>query len=318
MPGYRADVPTSPTSGRRGALLALAGAICVGGLAFTQIKLVLEHVSPLVMAAGRVGFSAIAFLLVVTVQPHRRRRIEPRDRWAVLACGLGGSAGFHLLYSWGQQRVSVGIGAVVLGTMPVLVAAGEVTFLRHRLGLTQVLGLVLSVVGVTVMSWGPGAGDVSVPGLLAVVAATVVWSGVAVTTRSLGGRYDPWWLNTPGTLVGAVVMLVLVAPHRHELGALPGSGWFHLVWLGVVGSAFLYAALARTMADLSATTTASLSTVVTPLGVVVAWAGLGDRPTPAVVVGGVVVVVGALLVTAVRVPGTTPTPTAPTLPTVSG
>lgn len=294
----RCAVGSAAASGRTGALAGLAAAIGVGAVAFTQIKLVLDQVPPLVLAAGRVSFSALAFVLVVAAQPWRRRPVARADRWAVLACGLGGSAVFHLLYSWGQQRVSVGIGAVVLGTMPVLVAVGEVVFLRHRLRGSQVAGLLLSVVGVAVMSGGPGAGAVSVAGLLAVAAATLAWAGVVVTTRSLGGRYDPWWLNTPGTVVGAVVVLLLVAPDAGAFRALSPVGWFHVVWLGAVGSAFIYAALAAAVAHLPATTTASLSTLVTPLGVVVAWVALGDRPTTAVVVGGIVVVAGAWLVTA--------------------
>lgn len=284
-------------SGRTGALVALAGAIGVGSVSFTQIKLVLEQVSPLALAAGRVTFSALAFVLVVTLQPWRRRPIAAADRWRVFAAGFGGSAAFHLLYTWGQQRVSVGIGAVVLGTMPVIVAVGEVVFLKHRLRVVQLVGLVLSVVGVVVMSWGPGAGVVSLAGLLAVLAATVAWSGVVVVTRSLEGRYDPWWLNTPGTIAGALVMIALVAPTAGQYRELSAVGWANVVWLGAVGSAFIYAALAAAVAHLTATTTASLSTLITPLGVLVAWVGLGDRPTLAVVVGGVVVVLGAWLVT---------------------
>ncbi|WP_158220922.1 DMT family transporter [Kineosporia sp. R_H_3] len=298
------------TSGRRGAWLALGGAIAVGSVAFTQIKLVLEQVSPLALAAGRVGFSAVAFALVVTLQPWRRTPVAREDRLAVLACGLGGSAGFHLLYTWGQQRVSVAVGAIVLGCMPVVVGALEVVFLRHRLTMVQVGGLVLSVAGVTLMSFdGSGEGGDGAPlvrdaawfaGFAAVAGATVVWSAVSVTTRSLADRYDQWWLNTPGTLVGALVMaLLVVGTHRWpEYGDLSASGWLQVAWLGAVGSAFLYAALARAMQHLHATTTASVSTLVTPLGVVVAWVVLGERPSWPVVAGGAVVLVGAFLVTA--------------------
>ncbi len=274
----------------------MAGAIGVGSFAFTLIKVVLRDVSPLTLATGRVVFSALAFVTVVTLQPRRRRPIERADRLRLVACGLGGSAGFHVLFSWGQARVSVAVGAVVLALMPVLVAVAEVLLLGHRLGPRQAVGIGLSLAGVVAVSWGPGARTAtSLTGLAAVAGATVVWSAVTVTTRTLADRYDPWWLNTPGTVLGAAVMVVLVLPRAHELGRLSAVGWAEVAWLGAVSSAFIYAALARAMRDLSATTTASLSTLVTPVGVVVAWAGLGERPGLLTVLGSIVAVAGVLL-----------------------
>lgn len=274
----------------------MAAAVGVGSFAFTLIKVVLRDLSPLTLAAGRVVFSALAFVTVVVVQPRRRRRIDPADRWRLVACGVGGSAGFHVLFSWGQARVSVAVAAVVLALMPVLVAVAEVRFLRHRLASRQVAGIVLSLAGVVVVSWGPGAARAtSLTGLAAVAGATVIWSAVTVTTRTLADRYDPWWLNTPGTVVGALVMVAVAAPRAHELGRLSAVGWAQVVWLGAVSSAFIYAALARVMRDLSATTTASLSTLVTPVGVLVAWAALSERPSAVTVAGSVVAVLGVLL-----------------------
>lgn len=277
----------------------LAGAIAVGSLSFTLIKIVLRDLSPLTLAAGRVVFSAAAFTGVVTLQPQRRRPIERRDRWRVLACGLGGSAGFHLLFSWGQGEVSVAAAAIVLGTMPAMVAVGEVLFLAHRLSARAIVGLVLSLAGIAVIATAPddGRGRTSVLGLVAVAGATVVWAGVTLLTRGFDGRYDPWWLNTPGTVVGALVMLTLAAPRAHELAHLPLTSWWWLVWLGAVSSAFVYAAMAAAVAVLPATTTASLSTLVTPISVVVAWVQLGERPDAATFAGVAAVLGGVLLVT---------------------
>lgn len=300
------SAPPTSTTGRAGALAAVAAAVAVGSVAPSQIKSVLETLPPLALAAGRVGFSALAFTVVVLAQPWRRRPVEPRDRLAVLGCGLGGSAGFHLLYTWGQARVSVAVAAVILGCMPVVVAGLEVAFLRHRLGRLQLLGLLLSVAGVTVMSLGPqgGAGpDLRDPawiaGALAVAGAVAAWSGVTVATRSLADRYDPWWLNTPGTVLGALVMLALVAAGGDlpRFGDLDAVGWAQVAWLGAVSSAFLYAALAAAMRHLHATTVASLTTLITPLSGAVAWVALGERPHATVLAGGAVVVLGALLVT---------------------
>jgi len=275
----------------------MAGVVAVGSVAFTLIKVVLHHLSPLSLAAGRVVFSAIAFTAVVTLQPKRRRPIERADRLRVLACGLGGSAGFHIVFSWGQSHVSVPVSAVVLGSMPAMVALGEVLFLHHRLTRVHMAGLLLSVLGVAVISSGSGGSGHSTPaGIVAVIAATMIWSAVTLVTRSLAGRYDPWWLNTPGTVLGAVIMLALSANRFGEFTRLPLLSWVWLIWLGAVGSAFIYAAVAGAMKALSATTAASLATLVTPAGIVVAWIAIGDRPGINAAIGSAAVIGGVTLV----------------------
>lgn len=293
------DEPVSTGRGRAFALMA--GAVAVGSVSFTLIELVLRDLTPNALAAGRVVASAIAFITVVTLQPRRRRSIEPRDRVRVVLCGLGGSAGFHLLFSAGQDRVTVAVSAVVLGTMPAMVAALEWLFLHHRLTRSHAVGLVLSVLGIVVISWGAGGsggdGSSTPLGIALVAASTLVWASVTVATRSVADRYDAWWLNTPGTVLGAIVMLVVVAPRAGGFSGLSVGGWLMVVWLGAVGSAFVYAALTGAMQVLSATTTASLATLVTPVSILVAWVVLDETPTVASVVGSAVVVVGVVFVT---------------------
>ena len=276
-------------------------AIAVGSWSFTLIDVVLRHLSPSSVAAGRVVFSALAFVAVVVAQPRRRTTIASGDRLRVVLCGLGGSAGFHLLYSAGQHRASVASAAVVLGTMPAMTALGEWAFLHHRLDRRHAFGVVCSVAGIVIISWGAGGGDAngsgSLIGIVLVASATLVWSAVTVATRSVAGRYDAWWLNTPGTVLGALVMLGVAAGDVDGFTSLPWRDWMLLVWLGAVSSAFIYAALASAMQALSATTVASLGTLVTPLGIGVAWVALDQPPTAAAVAGSAVVVLGVALVT---------------------
>jgi len=272
----------------------MTAAIGVGAISFTLIKLVLREATPLTLATGRVTFSALAFVAVVTLQPGRRTPVAAADRGRLLAVGLGGSVGFHGLFAWGQQHVSVAAGSVVLALMPALVALGEIAFMGHRMARRQLSGLMACLAGLAVMSWGPGQGT-TWWGLAAVAGAVAVWAVVTLLSRSLVERYDPWWLNTPGTVLGAVILLLVAAGRTDDLGRLTTAGWVELVWLGAVSSAFMYAAIAQAMRVFTATTAATLLTVATPLSVAVAWLVLGERPTVAATVGGLVVVAGVLL-----------------------
>jgi len=286
------------STSRRAAYVLLGVAICIGSVSFTLIKLALDELSPYGLAAGRVVASAVMFMLVVGVGRNRRSPVPRRDRWLVLLAGLGGSMGFHVVLNAGYPHVSVAVAAVIMATTPVLVAVGEVVFLRHRLRHQQVAGLLLTLVGCSLIGLvGDGGGETTLLGVLLVLAAAALWAAVTVATRSVANTYDPWWLNTPGTVLGAVLMLAIRPSVISELAGLSWKGLLVTIWLGTASSAFVYYAYARVMQVLPATVTMSIGTVVTPLGVLVGWLWLGTAPTWVEVIGGAVVVCGAVLVT---------------------
>lgn len=277
----------------------LAAAISIGTFSFTFVKVALRELSAVGLATGRVVSSALLFALVMATSRRRYRRIERGNRIRVILCGLLGSAGFHLLFVWGQQRVSVAVAAVVMATMPMLVAVGEVTFLHHRLTAQHLLGIALCTVGCVAIGLAAGsAGGTSLLGAGAIGMAAIVWASVTVSTRGIAHLYDAWWLNTPGTLLGALVVLAIEAPNAAEFGALSLKGWLLVIWLGTASSAFIYFAMTRAMTTLSATTAISLSTIVTPSSMLVAWLLLGDAPGALELVAAAVVIAGVVLVTA--------------------
>lgn len=291
--------PTPQAISRRAAYLLLAANISVGSLAFTMVTIVLDDLSPMTLAAARVAVSALTFTAIVLAMPHVRRPVARGDRLRFFLCGFIGSVGFHVLYQYGQHRSSVAIASVVMATYPVLTSLGEVVFLRHRLHAMQVLGVLATVVGCAQIGLlgGNGATGASMIGVIALLGAAVAWAGVTVMTRSLGGRYDSWWLNTPGTIVGALVMLLIDAPHLGELGSLSWKGWLAVVWLGSASSAFIYYSTAKVLAVMSATTTTSIIMIVTPASILVGWVVLGERPGLVELVGAALVIAGVLTVT---------------------
>ncbi len=289
---------TPSTHDRRQAFILVAASIAIGSFSFTLVKIALRELSPLGLATGRVVTAALFYVAIIAARPSRRTPIRKGDRLRIVLSGLGGSVVFHLLFSWGQQRVTVAMAAVVMATMPAMVAAGEVLFLRHRLTRVHLAGLAAAMIGCAAIGLAGGDhGSTSLLGAGAIALATLTWAAVTVATRSITKSYDGWWLNTPGALLGAVLILGLEAPHLGEFGSLSLKGWLAIIWLGSASSAFIYYVMARVMTVISGTTASALGTVVTPTSVLVAWLVLGDAPSFAEVLGGICVITGAVLVT---------------------
>lgn len=288
---------TAPAPASRpvaGVLLALN--VSIGCVAFTLVKISLEELSPMGVAFGRVTASALLFLTVALAQPWRRTPIPREHRATIVLIGLSGSAGFHILFQWGQERVSVPIATVVMACTPVTVALLEVLFLRHRLTSRHLVGVALSTAGCIVIGLGTDGGSSSIWGALAIAAAMVMWAAGTVATRSIAGQYDSWWLNTPGTVIGMGIMLLVELPAIGEFGSITWKAWLAVIWLGTASSAFIYYTMTRAMTVFSATFAMGTGTVVTPGSMLVAWAVLGEAPGVAGAVGGAMAIAGVLLV----------------------
>lgn len=290
-------MPRSTTRSAAAGLLATN--IAIGSVSFTLVSLSLEELSALSLATARVVVSALTFAAVVLARPQLRTPIAKGDRAKVFFCGFAGSVVFHVLFQWGQQRVTVAVAAVTMATYPVLTSLGEVVFLRYRLRRAQAVGVVCAVAGCVLIALASSdtTGAVSIAGVLAVAAASVSWAAVTVVTRGFGDRYDSWWLNAPGTIVGGVAMLAISAPRLNEFADLSPKGWVAVVWLGSASSAFIYFSLAKVLTVISATTATAITSVVTPASILVAWGVLDQRPSAFELLGTVVVVIGVVVAT---------------------
>lgn len=277
-----------------GVLLALN--VSIGCVAFTLVKISLEELSPMGVAFGRVTASALLFMLVTGLQPWRRTPIPREHRLRIVLIGLSGSAGFHILFQWGQERVSVPIATVVMACTPVTVALLEVVFLQHRLTSRHLVGVGLSTAGCVVIGLGTDGGSSSLWGALAIAAAMLMWAAGTVSTRAIADRYDSWWLNTPGTVIGMVIMLLVELPAIGEFGSITWKAWLAVIWLGTASSAFIYYTMTRAMTVFSATFAMGTGTVVTPGSMLVAWAVLGEAPGASGALGGAMAIAGVLLV----------------------
>lgn len=137
-----------------------------------------------------------------------------------LLLGICGYAVFSTLYFESIRGVTVGLAALLLFTFPLFVNIGSFLFLRERMGILQVLNLLLSSAGLVCLVWGDWSvqkNEAVVCGLAAAVAyaAYVLISGhVQKNVRPLSSSFY--------VIVGAALALALFhRPNFHHLLTLP-------------------------------------------------------------------------------------------------
>jgi drug/metabolite transporter (DMT)-like permease len=223
-------------------LLAFGIIYFVWGSTFLAIRVGVLAMPPLIFAAIRFFTAG----LVLVAWTALRREPWPRGREWGSICLLAALifVGDYGLLFWAEQKVPSGIAAVMLATIPVFIAIGEVFLLRTaRLTVQLCVALIIGIAGVVVLmshSLNLGTAAISMAGALALIVAAMFWSAASVITRRLPLPSSKVLSAGAQMLAGgvmlAVVALALGEPRTFHPATVSGQAWFALVYLIVMGS----------------------------------------------------------------------------------
>ena len=276
----------------------------VWGSTYLAIRVGVETMPPLLMAAAR---SLVAGLIMFPLGLRRRRSAPLDSRWPSRSqwrwCA---TAGVLLLVGQGvvgvaERTIPSGLAALLVATVPLWLLGLDAGLNRARLGLAPLAGLLLGLVGVALLSsLGGGSGHVAVAGVLTVIGAAGLWALGTMTARR--GAFPSSMVLATGMelLAGGAALLVLSAV-TGEFGSLHLShvsarSWIALGYLIVIGSIVAFSAYGIAIRTLPTATVATYAYVNPVIAVLLGAFILGEQLTPAMIGGGVLVVGAVVLV----------------------
>ncbi|MBN1249478.1 MAG: DMT family transporter [Anaerolineae bacterium] len=287
------DVATAPGSVTVPPLVGLAIGVCAISTASTFIRLAQSSVTSLALAAWRLTLASL-FLAPFALTACRAewRRLRARGWWLLVASGTVLAIHF---YAWIQSlaMTSVAASIVLVSTNPFFVGLISRFVLRQRLRPRTVTGMVIAVVGSTIIGlgdWGEGghrvAGD-----LLALVGAASVAVYLIIGQRlraqlSLLGYIFPVY----GT--AAIVLMVAALLVGVPMTGYPGAAWLWLGLIALIPQIIGHSSFNWALGHLPATYV-SLAALAEPIGsTVLAWIVLSEPPNVATIAGGVLILIG--------------------------
>lgn len=217
-----------------------------------------------VFARMAIGVVVAALLMLLWRIPLP---LHARARRAYLVGGLALFGAMALTY-WGARYIHSGLVSVLFGLSPLVAGLFGALFLGERsLSRLRVAGMLLGVAGLAVIFLDGGSlgGGDAVAGLVALLAAVVIYSGSLVWLKRIGDDSPPL-----ATTVGALsVSLPLFAGLWCLSGgglptALPARTAAAIAYLGVFGSVIGFALYYYVIKHLE-TALVALITLVTPV-----------------------------------------------------
>jgi drug/metabolite transporter (DMT)-like permease len=262
-----------------------------GKVAFTRLSV--DH-----FVLYRFLFACVGLAFIV-----ERPRFSPRDWTTLIVATFFGIPLQFLVQFYGLKLTTLSHAALMVGTMPVILAFGATLFAHERLDLKGWLAVAGSTAGIGLIisdtsRHGPGGG--SLLGDLLIVAAMVialVW--ILGNQRLMRRGHSPmsvtvWGLLTGTAMVAAWVLVRDGLPPVHGLGAK--------VWLAVAGSGLLCTAASTLLWNwgihrVPASRAGVFLNIEPAVGAILGVELLGDRLGPGTWIGGALIIAAAVVLT---------------------
>lgn len=206
---------TKPTKAQ--AFTALAAAGSLWGTGFLFGKWALEELSVGQMVFYRFVFASLGFApAVIRGLARPASRIPRRDFLLIFICALVGVPIQFIIQFEGLAHTTVSHASLMVGGLPVLLAAGSALFAHERVTVSRWIALIASTVGAALIALGASTGEggsyATVLGDLLVATsllAAVVW--ILITQRLMrSGRYTPISASAYVMTLGAVLLAIWV------------------------------------------------------------------------------------------------------------
>ncbi|GGC29767.1 hypothetical protein GCM10010974_10450 [Brevibacterium sediminis] len=271
--------------------------VVLWGVNFIFIDLGLRDWPPLLLVAARFTFVVVPAIFFVRF---------PRGSFGrILLIGTFMSAGqFGLLYTSMALGLPAGLTSIVIqiqAAFTVIVAALVLHEIPSR---RQIIGILIGLIGLAVIGLSLQA-NVPIVAFLVAVGAALSWATGNVIARGV----KPGTNGVQMTVWSALVVPIpMVALSTLIDGPTEVAHALTHPTLGVVASAVYTAGLASLvgyviwnslLARFPASQVAPFSLLVPPVGVLSAWIVLGDRPSIAELIGGVLLLLGVAVTTGV-------------------
>ncbi|WP_457577209.1 DMT family transporter [Desulfomarina sp.] len=186
--------------------IALALAVLFWGLSFVATKIALESFPPFCLIFLRFLTASVffTFLLLRTGFPSMTwNTLKPLLFLAIFQPGL-----YFTFETLGLQHTSATKASLIIATIPIVVLILSIIFLRERVRFLNIIGIIISMIGVILLVFG-GRDIQEMNGTLLgdalILGAVLSASMYMILTRKLGELFSPIQITGMQIILGAII-----------------------------------------------------------------------------------------------------------------
>jgi drug/metabolite transporter (DMT)-like permease len=265
---------------------------------FVVVKYATHIFNPVAFTGLRVG-TAAAFLVAFALA-RGGFTLARRDVIQLLFLGVIGNGLYQLCFVHGIARTRAGNAALIVGAAPAFIALVARARGLERVKRMTLAGIALSIIGVGLVIAGSAKssnGETTLLGTILVFLGVLCWTAYTIMLQPYTKRIDVIQLSAVTMVGGGVPLLVASMPAliATDWSAIRAGGWLALFYSSVISMGVAYFFWYRGLRVLGPTRSAVYTNLQPIIALLVAWAFIGEIPTPFQGIGAVTIIAGVFL-----------------------
>lgn len=270
----------------------------IWGLNFSVTKLALAQIPPLPFTAVRFLLASLLLWLVLRLT-EGPAVVSGQALRLLVFLGFLGNTCYQLAFTVGLDHTAATNSALILSTVPTVVALFAGVLGLERVTGRMWLGIALGTVGVilVIATRGVGFRSATLLGDGLTILAVLFWAGYTIGLRAVPPSISSLRVTTITTIAGTPGLVLAGVPGMLDLDwdGVPLQGWAGLGYAAVFSLVLAYLLWNRSVKAVGGTRTAIYMCVTPLFAGAGAWLLLGERPHALQGVGAVLIVAGVLL-----------------------
>ena len=265
----------------------------IGPVFVRSLGLDLGPANSLIIRYALVSLACVPLLMI-----HGRWRIARADWPRLLFAGWVGMFGYNMGSVFGFNHVTAGVGGLVIGTQPILIALMAAAVNREALTRSTIAGLLVAFSGTALLFWPDlQAGNTGMlTGAVMIFAAGFAWSAYMIAARPLIQRYGASAITGWSLVLALLPMLLMTTDTTPQAFlAMTPRNWLEMAYLGGL-STFVASMTWNFAAGRLPSAVAGAFLYLVPVVAVMAGAVLLDEViTVNIIMGGVMILAGVAI-----------------------
>ncbi|MFO1132720.1 MAG: DMT family transporter [Hyphomicrobiales bacterium] len=248
-----------------------------------------------------IRYTIVTAIYAVSLAIFGGWRIDRQDWPRLLVISLIGMMGYNLGSAFGFAHVSAGIGSLIIGTQPLLIALMGTLIAKERLTVAAIVGLIIGFLGIVLLVWrdlgiaSDGWGFLT--GCAMIFLSGTAWAIYVVVSKPLILKYGSFSISALSlSLCSAVMVPMLARPSTLTTVAhMTPRSWAELGYIAIISTMVCSFTWNYAASRMRAAASGAFLYLIPIIGVAAGALILSEQVTSGMVMGGALILIGVAI-----------------------